>query len=50
MTYNYTQGADNGQIASSNDAVSGENIAYTYDSLKRLLSATSSNNWSETYT
>jgi RHS repeat-associated protein len=41
MTYNYTAGKDNGQIASSADAVTGETITYTYDSLKRLTNASS---------
>jgi RHS repeat-associated protein len=49
MTYNYTAGQDNGQIASSVDGVSGETITYQYDALKRLASATGSG-WSETYT
>jgi len=56
MTYAYYQGADNGQIASSTDAVTGEKITYQYDSLKRLISASSASYpsgtpiWSETYT
>src|ERR1700691_5975051 len=39
MTYNDTAGKDNGQIASSTDAVTGEKITYQYDSLKRLVNA-----------
>ena len=57
MTYNYTAGKDNGQIASSADAVTGETITYTYDSLKRLINASSSPlppvnaaSWSGAYT
>ncbi|HTT65468.1 MAG TPA: hypothetical protein VMG35_26645 [Bryobacteraceae bacterium] len=56
MTYAYNQGADNGQIASSTDAVTGEKITYQYDSLRRLISASSASYpsgtpiWSETYT
>lgn len=50
MTYNYTAGANNGQIASSVDTVSGETVTYQYDSLKRLLSASSTSGWTETYT
>jgi RHS repeat-associated protein len=57
MTYNYTAGANNGQIASSSDAVTGEKITYTYDSLKRLVNATSTSLapgnatiWSDAYT
>jgi RHS repeat-associated protein len=47
---------NNGQIASSADTVTGETIAYQYDSLKRLITATSTplpsanaTPWSETY-
>jgi hypothetical protein len=51
MTYNYTQVADNGQMATSNDAVTGETITYQYDNLKRLINASSVSNanqsWSE---
>jgi RHS repeat-associated protein len=57
MTYNYTAGANNGQIASSSDAVTGEKITYTYDSLKRLVNAASTSLapgnatiWSDAYT
>jgi RHS repeat-associated protein len=49
MAYNYTAGKDNGQIAGSADAVTGETITYLYDSLKRLAKA-SSGTWSDTYT
>ena len=48
MTYNFTAGQDNGQIASSVDGVSGETITYQYDALKRLASASGSG-WSEAY-
>jgi hypothetical protein len=34
-TYTYTAGKNNGQIASSADAITGETVAYQYDSLKR---------------
>jgi len=49
MTYNYTGGQNNGQIASSVDAVSGETITYQYDALQRLVSAASNKNWTEAY-
>jgi YD repeat-containing protein len=49
MTYTYSPGSNNGQTASSVDAVSGETITYKYDALKRLSSATAQN-WGETYT
>ena len=48
MTYNYPSSQNNGQIASSVDAVTGETITYQYDALKRLQSA-SGKNWGETY-
>jgi len=49
MTYNYTAGANNGQIPSSKDTVTGETITYQYDSLKRLAKAYTGT-WSDTYT
>jgi RHS repeat-associated protein len=49
VTYAYPAGKDNGQIAGSTDAVTGETITYLYDSLKRLAKA-SSGTWSDTYT
>lgn len=52
MAYSYVNpvtGKDNGQIASSTDAVTGETIAYLYDSLKRLASASSTAGWSDGY-
>jgi RHS repeat-associated protein len=39
LEYNYTTGANNGKINSQTDYVSGEQIAYAYDSLNRLISA-----------
>src|ERR1035441_7668214 len=35
MEYRYTAGQNNGRIAQSKDWVSGEEVSYTYDSLKR---------------
>ena len=47
-TYNYpTAGTNNGQINS--EIRSGETITYQYDSLKRLISASSSSSWTDTY-
>jgi RHS repeat-associated protein len=46
-TYNYPTGTNNGQISSQ--VVSGETITYQYDSLKRLISASSSANWADSY-
>ena len=48
MTYNYPAG-NNGQIASSVDATTGETITYQYDALKRLAGASSNKNWGESY-
>jgi RHS repeat-associated protein len=56
VTYNYTAGQNNGQIANSIDAVTGETIVYAYDSLKRLTNAASTSTasgsalWSDAYT
>ncbi len=44
--YNYTAGANNGQIVSA--VVSGETITYLYDSLNRMASASGSG-WGESY-
>ncbi len=56
LSYNYTAGANNGQIASVTDAISGETVTYTYDALKRLTKAVSVPNagstvsgWTENY-
>ena len=50
MTYNYSATQNNGRIASSADAVTGENVSYTYDSLNRLIAAASTGvKWSESY-
>ena len=52
VQYNYSATQNNGKITSETDVVSGEQIAYTYDSLNRLASATSSVNpgWGQSYT
>jgi len=48
-TYNYpTNGTNNGKVSSMYNAVSGETITYTYDSLNRLLTANGSG-WGEEY-
>ena len=39
MTYNFSATQNNGRILSSADAVTGENVSYTYDSLNRLIAA-----------
>ena len=39
LTYNYPAGANNGKVSSMYNAVSGETVTYTYDSLNRLLTA-----------
>jgi len=49
MTYNYSSNKNNGQVTSSVDAVSGETVTYQYDALKRLVTASSTGSWSETY-
>ena len=40
LTYNYPTGTNNGKLSSMYNAVSGETVTYTYDSLNRLLTAT----------
>jgi hypothetical protein len=48
--YNYTSGANNGRIASSYDAIAGETVNYTYDSLNRLtLAETAGTGWGDLY-
>jgi len=47
VSYNYASGANNGKIASTSDAISGETVTYQYDSLNRLISASGSG-WGQT--
>ncbi len=46
--YNYPSGTNNGKISSTYEALSGETISYTYDSLNRMATAAGSG-WAETY-
>ena len=39
LQYSYPAGANNGQVSQVTDILSGEQIVYTYDSLKRLTKA-----------
>jgi RHS repeat-associated protein len=48
LTYNYPTSTNNGKISSMYNAVSGETVTYTYDSLNRLLTANGSG-WGEQY-
>jgi RHS repeat-associated protein len=48
ISYNFAT-QNNGQIASQTDNLSGEQITYQYDALKRLYSATASA-WTQTFT
>src|SRR5258708_27123725 len=48
ITYTFPS-ANNGKISSQTDAVSGETITYQYDSLNRLISASTST-WTQTQT
>jgi len=41
MTYNHASTKNNVRIVLSSDAVTGENVSYTYDSLNRLIAAAS---------
>jgi len=49
MTYNYSATQNNGRIASSQDAITGENTTYSYDALNRLTAASNSL-WNQSYT
>jgi RHS repeat-associated protein len=49
INYNFPAGTNNGKISTQTDNLSGETVTYQYDSLNRLLSATSNQSWSETY-
>jgi len=48
MTYNYTAGANVGQISSSVDGILGETLNYTYSSLYKLQGVSGA--WSQAYT
>ena len=43
MICNFSATQNNGRIVSSADAVRGENVSYTYDSLNRLIAAATTN-------
>src|SRR5579883_1795254 len=50
MQYNFPAGQNNGQISSSVEYVSGEQVNYTYDALKRLTAAsTTGPQWGQTF-
>jgi RHS repeat-associated protein len=49
LTYNYPTGANNGKAGSMYNALSGETVTYTYDSLNRMATAAGSG-WGEAYT
>ncbi len=48
LTYHYPTGANNGKVSSMYNAVSGETVTYTYDSLNRLLTVNGSG-WGDQY-
>ena len=50
IQYNFSTTQNNGKITSEYDVISGETVTYTYDSLNRLASATSSTpNWGQSF-
>jgi hypothetical protein len=49
LTYNHPTGTNNGKVSSMYNAVSGETVTYTYDSLNRMVAAGGSG-WGEAYT
>ena len=48
--YYYNAAADNGQIASMDDGRLKYSISYQYDALKRLITATATGQWSQSFT
>ena len=48
ITYAFPMGTNNGKISSQTDVLSGETVNYQYDSLNRLISASSAG-WSQGY-
>ncbi len=54
LTYNYPTGTNDGKISYMSNALSGEKISYTYDSLNRMIAASDSIGqtvqWAEGYT
>jgi len=50
FTYNYSATANNGQITSMANNVSGETVTYAYDALKRLIGAsTNTGTWGQSF-
>ena len=49
LFYNFTAGANNGRIASMTDNVTNETVTYQYDSLNRLIAASSTGGWNTSY-
>ena len=48
MTYTYSATQNNGKITQQTDS-SGEQVAYAYDGLNRLISATASGSWGQSF-
>jgi hypothetical protein len=48
LQYAYPTGPNNGRISSMTDGLSGEQVAYQYDSLNRLMAAAGAG-WSQVY-
>jgi RHS repeat-associated protein len=49
LAHLFPAGTNDGKISTQTDNLSGETVTYQYDSLNRLLSASSTQSWSETY-
>jgi YD repeat-containing protein len=49
ISYNFPAGTNNGKVSSQTDNLSGETVTYQYDSLNRLITASSTQSWGETY-
>jgi RHS repeat-associated protein len=51
ISYNYSSTQNNGKITGQTDAISGEQVVYTYDALNRLATAgATSSAWGQSYT
>jgi RHS repeat-associated protein len=49
LTYTYSGTQNNGKITGQTDNISGEQVVYTYDMLKRLATATAGSTWGQSY-
>jgi len=50
LSYNYSEGRDNGRVTSIDDYVTSQYVHYTYDSINRVTAASAGSTWAEAYT